>query len=126
MHEMGVTRDIVETVIDHAESVGATRVRTVHLVIGFARDIVDELLEGAFKYMTRGTVAEGADLLIERIPFTVRCNQCGFVFHLDVHDEATWACPACDAERDYVLNSGMEFRIENIEIEGPAEAAKCA
>ena len=114
MHEMGVTRSLVETVARHAEEAGASGVRTVYLRIGFARDIVDELLDNCFGWMARGTICEGAQLVIERIPFTVRCNHCGEVYHLDVHDESSWPCPFC-GEKDYVLNSGMEFMITGIE-----------
>ncbi|MEG0323415.1 MAG: hydrogenase maturation nickel metallochaperone HypA, partial [Raoultibacter sp.] len=66
-------------------------------------------------YMARGTVAENAELVITRIPFTVRCNACGQVFHLKLRDSDTWHCVAC-GKKDYQLNSGMEFTIDNIEI----------
>lgn len=114
MHEMGVTRSLVDTVVAEAQRRGAVEVRTVFLRIGFARDIVDEILDGCFKWMARGTILEGCELVIERVPFTVRCNRCGTVYPLDVHDEGTWACPCCH-ERDYKLNTGMEFQIAGIE-----------
>lgn len=59
-------------------------------------------------------------MVIERAPFTVRCRQCGEVYRLDFRDESTWACLRCHA-RDYRLNTGREFRIESIEVEGFAE-----
>lgn len=114
MHEMGVTRSLVETVAKHAEQAGADGVHTVYLRIGFARDIVDELLDNCFGWMARGTICEGAQLVIERIPFTVRCNHCGEVYHLDVQNEDSWPCPFCGT-RDYTLQSGMEFMITGIE-----------
>lgn len=114
MHEMGVTRSLVDQVVAEAERVGAESVRTVFLRIGFGRDIVDEILDGCFKWMARGTVLEGCELVVERVPFTVRCNRCGLVYPLDVHCEETWDCPCCHT-RDYRLNSGMEFQIAGIE-----------
>lgn len=115
MHEMGITRELVDTVVAKAEQAGASKVAEVYLKIGFARDVVDELLEGAFRYLARGTVAEGAQLLIERVPFMVRCNHCDLVFHIDVHEESTWVCPLCSA-KDYHLESGLEFRIESMAV----------
>lgn len=125
MHEMGVTRDLVNIVLDQAESHGATKVGVVYLQIGFARDIVDSILEECFQWMAKDTIAADAELVIERIPFTVRCNNCGTIYPLDVHNEETWECPGC-SRRDYVLASGMEFRIAGIEMALPESVRACA
>ena len=117
MHETGVCRSIVETVERYALMSHAKRVKTVNIVLGEVHDIVPEILVGAFEWMCRGTVAEGAEMRIRRVPFTVCCQECGEVFGLDCHDESTWVCPACHA-RDYRLNTGREFSIESIEVEG--------
>lgn len=124
MHEMGVTRDLVDTVLACAEEHGAVEVSRVYLHIGFVRDIVDEILEQCFQWMARDTIAANAELIIERIPFTVQCNRCGLIYALDGRDEDTWACPICE-ERDYHLNSGLEFFISHIEMSF-GDAAKCA
>ncbi|MCD7819752.1 MAG: hydrogenase maturation nickel metallochaperone HypA [Lachnospiraceae bacterium] len=116
MHEMALVRKVVDIVIEKAEAAGASEVRAVHLVIGEARDIVEDYFEGLFQYLARGTIAENAEMVIYRVPYTVRCNQCGFIFPINVFDEKTWVCPACQARRDYKLNSGMEFSIKNIEV----------
>ncbi len=132
MHEMALVHDVLDVVLDQAESCGATEVKAVYLTIGFARDVMDELMDGLFKYLARGTVAEHADLVIRRVPITARCNGCGGVWHVNFLDESTWTCPACGAVRDYRLNSGMEFYISRIEVAGAApvrhvkERATCA
>ena len=115
MHEMALTRNVVDVVVEAAKEAGAAEVRAVHLTIGYMRDIVEDIFERCFAYMARGTVAEKAELVITRVPFTVRCNKCDFVYHIDVYDENTWVCSSC-GEKDYKLNSGMEFFINNIEI----------
>lgn len=115
MHEMGVTRDLVDTVVRIAQERNAVEVSRVYLHIGFVRDIVDELLEGCFRWMARDTVAANAELIIERIPFTVQCNHCGLIYAIDGTKEETWTCPVCE-ERDYHLNSGMEFFISHLEM----------
>ena len=115
MHEMALTRNVVDMVLREAEAAGATEVRTVSLTIGYVRDIVEDLFERCFTYMARGTVAEHAQLVITRVPFTVRCNKCGHVYHINVRDENTWECSLC-GERDYKLNSGMEFFVNDIAI----------
>ena len=119
MHETGVCRRIVETVEQYALAGHAKRVARVNLELGEVHDIVPEILAGAFEWMCRGTVAQGCELAIERVPFTVRCQCCGEVYRLDYLDENTWGCPAC-GQRDYRLNTGREFAIKSIEVEGYA------
>lgn len=115
MHEMALTRDVVDIVVEQAEAVGDREVRAVYLTIGYIRDIVEDLFERCFAHMARGTVAAHAELVITRIPLTVRCSKCSQVFSIDVHDENTWHCPLCKAP-DYTLNSGMEFFIDSLDI----------
>lgn len=122
MHEMALTRTVVDMVVQEAEAVGATEVRAVHITIGYVRDIVEDLFEGCFAHMARGTVAENAELVITRVPLTVRCKECNHVYHIDVHNESTWECASC-GQRKYTLNSGMEFFINDIEIVGAKELA---
>ncbi len=117
MHETGVCRSIVDTVERYALMGHAKKVKSVDIVLGEVHDIVPEILVGAFEWMCRDTVAEGAVMNIERVPFTVKCAQCGEVFRLDSHDESTWVCPTCHA-RDYHLHTGREFQIKSIEVEG--------
>lgn len=117
MHETGVCRSIVDTVEQYALMAHAKRVKTVNIELGEVHDIVPEILVGAFNWMCRDTIAEGAAMHIERVPFTVECQRCGKVYRLDYVDSRTWACPVC-AERDYRLKTGREFSIVSIEIEG--------
>ena len=115
MHEMALARDVLNTVVGAAEGSGAKEVRTVYMTIGSGRDIVNDLFEGLFSHLARGTVAEKAALAVTRVPIRVRCRRCGEVYPLNVYDAKTWDCPAC-AQKDYALYSGMEFRIDRIEV----------
>lgn len=122
MHEMALMRTVVDTVLDYAGEVNAVEVKTVYLTIGLNRDVVEAYMDSMFAFLARGTIAEHADLVVRRTPYTVACNQCGRIFHIDVYDATTWACPRCKTERDYKLHSGMEFAINNIEVVLPEQA----
>lgn len=115
MHELGLTQGIVDTVIQAAKDAGAHRIRSVYLTIGEIRDVVDELFLNCFDFFSKGTIAEGAQIVITRMPLMVRCKSCGFAYHIDIHDESSFHCPAC-GEKQYALTSGMEFYIGKIEI----------
>ena len=122
MHEMALMRNVVDTVLGYASQVEAVEVKAIYLTIGFNRDVVEEYMDSMFAFLARGTIAENAELVVRRTPYTVKCNQCGRVFHINVYDSGTWVCPQCGAERDYKLHSGMEFIINNIEVLLPESA----
>lgn len=113
MHEMSLASDVVDVAVKAAAAAGASRVRAIHMTIGQGRDIVEDLFEGLMQRLARGTAVEGAELVLARPPFMVRCKNCGEVYPINVFNQATWPCPAC-AVKDYDLHSGMEFCIDKI------------
>lgn len=120
MHEMSLIGPVVNTVLEACRGKDVAHVQSVHLTIGDAHDVVVDLIPGLFRHLARGTVAENAEVVIERVPITVRCNRCGEVFAINLYRESTWVCPRCGAERDYVLNSGREFTIDSIRVAASA------
>ena len=121
MHEMAYVRNVVDTVNKYAEKENVAEVKAVYLTTGMSRDIVEEYFQGLFQFLARGTVAEHAEIVIRRLPLTVKCNQCGMIFPLNVRDESTWHCPACKAEHDYKVHTGMEFTIDRIDVRAKDE-----
>lgn len=123
MHEMALVRNVVDIVVEKAREANASKVTAVHVAIGEGRDVVEELFEGLFQHLAKGTVAESAEMVIYDIPYLARCNRCGFSFHIDIFDEESWSCPACHTPKDYELVSGLEFYVSNIEVEIDPETA---
>lgn len=121
MHEMSLIKPVVEIVLDQCKGHSVKAVTEVRLAIGEMHDVVDEYIPGLFKFLARGTVAEHAKVVIRKIPMTVRCNGCGEIFRIDVHDESTWRCARCGDRQNYHLYSGREFLIESIEVEAAPE-----
>lgn len=115
MHEMAITGSIVDTVVRYATENSADRVVSVHLRIGELRDIVDSLMEGCFRFLARGTVADQARLRIDKVPLRAQCTACHLVFPADIHDTATLVCPDCGGTQ-LTIYSGKEFMIQDIEI----------
>lgn len=117
MHEMALVRDVVDIVVEKAQEAQVSKVTAVHIAIGEGRDVVEDLFEGLFQHLAKGTVAEDAEIIIYTIPLLAKCNQCGFAFHINVFDESSWTCPNCKTHKDYELINGMEFHVSNIEVE---------
>ena len=63
MHELGLTRRLLEVVLARAAQAGATRVSAVHLEIGEESDVAPESLDFYWTDVARATPAEGAQLL---------------------------------------------------------------
>lgn len=74
MHELGITRRLLDVVLARAAEAGASRVSAVHLEIGEDSDVAPESLEFYWADVCRATPAEGARLLFTTAadPFACR------------------------------------------------------
>lgn len=125
MHEMALTRNVVNIVLEEASAQEASEVKKVHLTIGRMRDIVESMFDGLFAYLARGTIAEHAELIITRTPVVAQCKDCGFTYALDLRDFSSFDCPACHV-RNIKLLSGQEFFISSIEVASETSALRAS
>lgn len=63
MHELGITRRLLEVVLARAREAGASRVSAVHLELGEESDVAPESLAFYWADLARATPAEHARLL---------------------------------------------------------------
>lgn len=122
MHEMSLVRSAVNTVLEECTGSGVSCVTRVNLAVGEMRDVVDRYVSDLFRYLARDTVAQDAQVVVRRVPLTVRCGHCGDIFKFVGDGPDARACPRCGAVGDYKVFSGMEFMIESIEVVGEAPA----
>lgn len=113
MHELAVTESIIEIVCRHADEAGASRIGRIHLVIGELSSIVDDCVQFYFDFLSEDTLAEGAELVFDRIGVTLECGVCG---HRWEPESADWVCPACGKAQASVV-AGREFYVDSIEVE---------
>ncbi|HQG32629.1 MAG TPA: hydrogenase maturation nickel metallochaperone HypA [Deltaproteobacteria bacterium] len=114
MHELPVTQSILEVVLRHARMNGVSRVHAINLAVGKLSDLEDEWIQQYFDYLSKGTLAEGAKLNIERIPVVFRCTSCRTDFEVDVRKMKDILCPEC-GKKDFTLVSGREYYIKDME-----------
>ncbi len=108
MHELS----IAESVLDIIKKQVKDRVTAVRLRIGELSGVVPEALEFSFQSASIGTIAEGAALVIERVPVTARCGDCAEVFNVE---DYCFACAKCGGG-NFKLITGRELQIEEIEV----------
>ena len=123
MHEMALMEKVVDIVLEEAQRQDAARVTVVNLTFGELSDVIVDMVPGLLEFLVRGTVAEGAEVVIKRTPAYVQCRCCNEAWRIDVRDEATWTCPRCGARKKYRMVSGREFRIDSIEVQAKALTA---
>ncbi len=115
MHELPVVKEILAAVLACAEDEGAAQVTKVVLEIGDLHDLDSGWVDKFFHFASRGTVAETAEVVIEKPPLISRCNDCKEHFVLHIRSGDPWNCPLCGSG-DIVLLTGKEFSIKTIEM----------
>ncbi|MGM0652567.1 MAG: hydrogenase maturation nickel metallochaperone HypA [Bacillota bacterium] len=112
IHELAMTESLLTIVLKHAEENNAEKVVSVQLQVGELRDIVEEWMQHYFDYLSKGTIAEGAKIMIRTIPVSLRCEKCAHLFSADIRNNDP-LCPLCSCKRCEVTG-GNEFLIESI------------
>jgi hydrogenase nickel incorporation protein HypA/HybF len=115
MHELQVTKRILDIALGHAEGHQVRRIAVIHLRIGALSDLEDEWLQRYFTYLSRGTLADTARLAIERMPIVVRCSGCSKSFEVEKSALDAAACPGCGESRCELV-SGREYVVANMEV----------
>ncbi len=113
MHELAITRRLLEIVLQTARDHNARRVLRVHLLIGDLTSYVDEAVQFYFDLLSKGTPAEGAQLVFQREPGRARCHACGHRF--TVTPPLPLGCPNCGSHRLEIVG-GDACRVERIEV----------
>jgi hydrogenase nickel incorporation protein HypA/HybF len=90
-------------------------VMVIHLQIGKLSDLEDEWVQRYFDYLSKGTVAQGAKLQIERTPIMLQCNRCATSYEVEITNMSDAVCPGC-RKKDSKLISGREYHIKDMEV----------
>ena len=114
MHETAIVMGLMRIIETHAARVGASRVLRVKLKVGRLRAVEPQQLASCFAMFAEGTVAEGAELVIDTLGVRGRCRACATEFAVANYH---FACPAC-AGSDIEVIQGQELYIESFEADG--------
>ena len=112
MHEMAIAEGILNIAFDYAEQNNASKITKITLKIGDMSGVELEALNMSFDVLIKGTIAEGAELIVNRIPIIGQCNKCGKEFHIEQYN---FFCPECDGV--LILKSGRELQVESLDME---------
>jgi hydrogenase nickel incorporation protein HypA/HybF len=110
MHEFGLMSQLLEAVEAKAQELGSRPVLAINLLIGDRASIVDDSLLYYFEMLTPGTLAEGAELNVQRVPSRFYCAHCEDKYTPAGGD---FCCPIC-GQVGIITNEGSELLIESI------------
>lgn len=112
MHEMALAEGILDIAEDYARRNDASRVTKIGILIGEMTGAEPEALSFAFEALSRGTVADGAKIVIRRVPLAGRCAMCGEERTIEGYD---FRCRSCGGV--LIVTQGREMKVEYLEME---------
>lgn len=113
MHELSIVEGILEAVIPEVEKYDVSRVLSIKLKIGELSGVVPECINYYFDIAARGTIAEGAKIIIEKTPVCIKCPDCGYDGSIE---RGSFRCPQCGGIHFKII-SGKEYFVDSVEAE---------
>lgn len=113
LHELPITQSICNIAVNEAKRLGAKRVYKITIQMGDYCDYVPEIIQTYFDLVSEGTLAENAQIQVERVPATLYCRDCRVESRVE---HFRMRCPLCGG-REVALRTGREFYISSMEVE---------
>jgi len=114
MHELSLLLETVKVVERECPEGGFPgAVRSLTLTVGELNSAAPSYLEAAWPEAVRGTMLDGAELIIEGSGAAALCKKCGEEFGFR---ETRGICPRCGS-KEITLKSGREFFVKELVLE---------
>ena len=122
MHEFSFAYNIFKIAEATAIKHNAKKITEVQLEIGELTLIVPDLLKRSFEMATTGSIAEGAELVIEILPGKIKCRDCGKDSSVTLSEESyltglqLFQCKHCQSKNTEIID-GKKANIKNVKIQ---------
>jgi hydrogenase nickel incorporation protein HypA/HybF len=110
---MSLAENVMQIIEESARTQNFQRVRIVVLEIGKLAAVEPEAMRFCFDAVTRGTMAEGAQLQIVETPGAGACLACGAEVEMQ---EQYGLCPGCGSPR-LKITAGNQMRVKDLAVE---------
>lgn len=112
MHEMSLCMSLIDLIAERGRVDGFAHVERVTLEIGTLSHVEPEAMRFGFDVAACGTLAEGAELAIERSPGKAWCVACEQEKPIAARGEG---CPDCGSHQ-LLVTGGEELRLKSMEV----------
>ncbi len=121
MHEMPYTQAILELALKEA---AGSPILSIRLRVGWMSSIVPESVQAFFDYLSKGTGAEGAELVFEMVSIKLFCENCNRTIELPYDPEQNprralaeiFAEGCACGNAMFQISDGLGFDLAGIEI----------
>ena len=114
MHETAIVEGLMRILTRQAAEHQIERVSRVTVKVGRLRAVEPQQLKSCFEMFAEGTIADGAELVVDIVGVRGRCQDCNAEFDVP---RFRFECPECASKRVDVIR-GQELYIENFEGSG--------
>ena len=123
MHEASVVANIVDAVLEELKKYDVKKVNSVTLRIGDLTQLGAEQMKFAYEIVTRDTILEGSEMIVEHEPIILSCKSCGFEGparvltdpDFDTHSIPILSCTQCNGPVNVVKGQSCMVRCMDIE-----------
>jgi hydrogenase nickel incorporation protein HypA/HybF len=119
MHEASLVTSLLRQVEQLAARNGGGRIGEIRVSVGPLAGVEPLLFDEAFQRLRLGSTAKTARLVLDAVPLTARCRDCGGEYR---SQELEFACPACNGRNVDVIG-GDAVILESFTIEEVSEAS---
>lgn len=113
MHELSITESILRIAKSELEKSKAKKIINIKIKVGELSGVVPDLMQEYFNIVTKGTEADGAKLIVDKVPIVIKCLDCG---DENLISKMKMKCPKCESVNLKMI-SGKEFYIDSMEVE---------
>jgi len=116
MHEMSIAVNLVEIMSSLLREHGGAKPLSTTVKVGCLTGVIEEPLEMAFRLVAEEQFGCSPVLIVESIPVSGRCLDCGAVFEFTVFPTL---CPICESI-NIDPSGGRELELVSLGVEGYA------
>ncbi len=110
MHELGICDALLKMIRGIMKDEELTEVERITVEVGSLSGVVPRFLEDCWEAVADGTELEKTEFVVEELPGTARCMDCGEQFVADLND---LSCPKCRGKKLLPL-TGRDLTLKEI------------
>ena len=114
MHEMTLVSSIIDIVNSYKSQYKFKTVNSLMLSFGELSCVNEDSLTFSFNVLSENTVLENCQLIFEKIPAKITCNNCN---RESVTRDDFSKCPACGSDNIYLSGGMEELKLVEIDVE---------